>query len=1149
MDRMSRPIEDLQPHYQVVVVGSGYGGGIAAARLAKAGRSVCVLERGKELHPGEYPNRLTAAGRHVQAHTKRGHLGSPTALFDFHFGPDISVLVGCGLGGTSLINANVALEAKDWIFDDRWPDELAGTGASELAPYYDRARQMLGSTTYPDDLPRTPKLDALARSAEALGTTAERVPLNVTFRSGPNAAGVMQHACTLCGDCVTGCNYGAKNTVLMNYLPYAHAHGAHIFAEVQVRTIRKRDDGRWLVDFVNHGSGQSRFKGPTQFVTADVVVLAAGSLGSTEILLRSRAAGLPLSNRLGRSFTGNGDVLAFAYDTDTSARAVGLGPRHPTADTSVGPCISGVIDLTDREHPERGLIIQEGSVPGTIAPIVGPVWAASALAFGLDPPERAGIGRRLKQIGGTLLGARRGPTDRTLTYLVMSIDDDTGRLVLEDDRLEIRWPKIGERPIFQYDNAAVAHAAQSIGGTFVPNPMWTTALGRALITVQPLGGCDMGNDATHGVVNHKGQVFAGVKGDAIHDGLYVADGSVVPRPLGANPSLTISALAERIVEKLDEERDWTDGSRRRKRLPTADRTTAGLRFSERMEGFVSTRADDDHDAGYAQGRADGSSMEVVLTIAYEDLHAALRDPEHPARVSGTVLAPELSPRRMTVTGGRFRLLVDEPKYVETWRMRYELEALSEDGRRFDIAGFKRIRKRGSLHAWPDTTTLFVDIKGPDGLRGAGIIRIKAGDFLKQLMSMHAVNVPASERRAHRNAYWRMFARKFLSIYGGPLDEPGRFPIAPAQSIDPASNGGRAADLPDPDVWWCGADRRWHPGIDEGRAVPGVGQDAWLRLIRYRGGDKGPVLLAPGFAMSSTSFIATTTERSIGEFLCANDYDVWLFDYRSGIELPSARSEHTFDDIASEDWPAAVTHVLEVSRAESVQALGHCMGSLSLQMALLAGLQGVRSGVCSQGMVMLAPSALNRFKNAIYVGHVLAGIGIRRVTPGKRPTLANQALDLLLRAVPMPREEHCGQALCRWINLIYGCTHRHAQLNDATHRALIDMFGVGDLTALRHVALMMKNRGAVDRHGQNVYMPHADRMAIPLLLLQGAHNYIFLPKGSERLVQWLRDRNGPGLYERKVLREYAHLDGFIGRDAHRDVFPDILDHLDRYQTVG
>ncbi len=219
MDRLSRPVADLKAHYDVVVVGSGYGGSIAACRLARAGRKVAVLERGRELHPGEYPASLEAAGRHVQTASPLGNTGDPRNLYWMHVGSEMSVFSGCGLGGTSLVNANVALRPDPRIFEDsRWPRALREDGAG-LNAGYERAEAMLTPSTYPESFPPLAKMEALRLAAD--GAPFLPTPINVTFHAGPNAAGIHQDACNGCGDCVTGCNSGAKNTLLMNYLPDA----------------------------------------------------------------------------------------------------------------------------------------------------------------------------------------------------------------------------------------------------------------------------------------------------------------------------------------------------------------------------------------------------------------------------------------------------------------------------------------------------------------------------------------------------------------------------------------------------------------------------------------------------------------------------------------------------------------------------------------------------------------------------------------------------------------------------------------------------------------------------------------------------------------------------------------------------------------
>jgi cholesterol oxidase len=239
-------------------------------------------------------------------------------------------------------------------------------------------------------------------------------------------------------------------------------------------------------------------------------------------------------------------------------------------------------------------------------------------------------------------------------------------------------------------------------------------------------------------------------------------------------------------------------------------------------------------------------------------------------------------------------------------------------------------------------------------------------------------------------------------------------------------------------------------------------------------------------------------------------------------------------------------VLRVTGASSVQALGHCVGSVSLMMALGSGnLPDVRSAVCMQFTLHPVTSLLNQTKAALGVGALLGNIGLDRVAPFTGGSVLRKALDLGLRAVPMPAGERCAKPVCRWINAIYGCTHTHDQLNDATHDQLDNMFGVGNLRALDHMAVIMKARRAVAADGADAYVAHPERMRLPILLVQGERNYIFHPEGSLRTLRWLQDANDAALYERVVLPGYAHLDALVGRDAASDVFPAVSSHLDRF----
>jgi cholesterol oxidase len=737
----------------------------------------------------------------------------------------------------------------------------------------------------------------------------------------------------------------------------------------------------------------------------------------------------------------------------------------------------------------------------------------------------------------------------------MSDDAGDGDLRLEGDAVRVDWAGAGDRPVFDRNAVVLQKMSASLGATFVGNPLSTPMFHDSLVTVHPLGGCPMGDDGAHGVVDHAGRVFRGSDGE-VHDGLVVADGAIVPRPLAVNPLLTISALAERACDLLVAERRWTGDSPEADSEPRPSGPSSrrpGVTFSERMAGWAGPSADADADplAGERRGRAEGTPLEFVLTVSIDDLEALLRDPATPGRLSGTVTAPVLSPRRLRVADGAFRLMQEDPTHVDPWHMRYSMRLVSEDGGEFGFEGTKYLHDRSGFDAWGDTTTLHVTITGDraagdagghdlDQVVAAGVMRLTAADFARQLTTMRVTGVDGSLEQAR---WLGRFSTKFLrslgGIYGGPLYGVGHFPAAPPVPVPPTGDGTRNLRLPAAEPRWCDADGCWHEGAD-------LGAGAWLRLTRYEGGRRGPVLLAPGFGMSAMSFIGGTTDVNIAEHLVAKGYDVWLFDYRAGIDLPSSRTSFTLDHIATIDWPAAVGEVLRVTGAPNVQTVGHCVGSASLMMALASGsIPDVRSAVCMQFTLHPMTSLLNQTKAALGVGTLLGRLGLERVAPFTGGSILKKLLDLGLRAVPMPAGERCAKPVCRWINAIYGCTHTHDQLNDATHDQLDNMFGVGNLRALDHMAVIMKARKAVTADGADAYVSHPERLRLPILLVQGERNYIFHPEGSLRTLRWLQEANDPSLYERVVLPGYAHLDALVGRDAARDVFPIVSAHLDRF----
>jgi cholesterol oxidase len=293
--------------------------------------------------------------------------------------------------------------------------------------------------------------------------------------------------------------------------------------------------------------------------------------------------------------------------------------------------------------------------------------------------------------------------------------------------------------------------------------------GHDLVTVHPLGGCPLGETAADGAVDERGRVFAGPAGSGVHEGLYVADGSIVPRSLGVNPLLTISALAERNVALLAADRGWafTDALPSKPGDGTRARTT-GIRFTERMTGAFSTAVTTDvHRAAEAAGEND--RMTFVLTVIGEDLELLLKDPRHPARLVGFVEAPALSSDPLTVRDGAFGLFVDTPDPLER-RMIYRMQLEATDGKTYFFDGYKEIRDNFGPDQVADTTTLYValhegaDDTGP--VVGRGILRIRPQDFLRQMTTMEVLNADGPrERLAALGRFSGYFAESLREVYG------------------------------------------------------------------------------------------------------------------------------------------------------------------------------------------------------------------------------------------------------------------------------------------------------------------------------------------------------------------------------------------------
>jgi cholesterol oxidase len=555
--------------FDAIVIGSGFGGAVSAYHLAEAGKSICLLERGSAYPPGSFartPNQMSAnfwdpsEGQH--------------GLFDLWAFKGIDGVVASGLGGGSLIYANVMLRKDErWFVDERpgqsgyqpWP-----VTRQDLEPHYDAVERMLLPQSYPYSA-QTPKSLAFQEAATKAGLDYSLPPMAITFanpgqravtgepivgRDGlalPNLHGRTRYTCRLCGECDVGCNYGSKNTLDYNYLSaLATNPNASIRTRCEVKAFWP-EDGGYGVEYVEHlpeheGIPTDTDKLPRRRLAASRLVLSAGTFGSTYLILQNRRHFPALSPTVGTHFCGNGDLLGILRGGHREL----MGRDEPRIyESSIGSVITSTIrvgDSTDPGGTGPGYYIQDGGYPAFAS------WLAQAESIGtLRRLARLVVRRlwaRVSRSPKSRVGADfaaifgRGETEASILPL-LGMGRDTPDGVLHLDRqgknLQVDWNSKTSKQYFERVIGTMEDMAGQLGAKFTINPLWH--LGQMVITVHALGGCPMGRSANEGVVDSYGRVFN-------YPGFSIADGSVMPGPVGPNPSLTIAALADRFAEPL-----------------------------------------------------------------------------------------------------------------------------------------------------------------------------------------------------------------------------------------------------------------------------------------------------------------------------------------------------------------------------------------------------------------------------------------------------------------------------------------------------------------------------------------------------------------------------------------------------------------------
>lgn len=535
--------EDAAYDYDVLVVGSGFGGSVTALRLTEKGYRVGVLEAGRRFTPGTLPK---------NSWDLKNFLWAPAlglyGIQRIHLLGNVMVLAGAGVGGGSLNYANTLYVPPKPFFDDpQWKDIT--DWQEELRPYYDQAQRMLGVRLNPTTTPSDVHLKAAAQ-AMGIGDTFHMAPVGVFFGDGADAdgtakakpggqvadpyfggAGPARRACTECGECMTGCRHGAKNTLNENYLHLAEKAGATVHPMTTVVTVTEDSRGGYAVQTL---PTDNRKKGKGRTFRARRVVIAAGTYGTQTLLHRMKDGGLlpRISQRLGELTRTNSEGLVGAQTTDRRYRK-----KHgkEKVDFTKGVAITSSIHPDANTHIEPVRYGKGSNSMGGMTVLQVPYGAHRVRNWFLNLLKHPTLAARSlsnwRWSERTIIGLVMQSLDNSLTTYRKPGGIGKGLLTARQGH---GAPNPVQIPEATKAATLLAEEINGFAGSNIGELMGTP------LTAHFLGGCPIGADAESGVIDPYHRLFG-------HPGISVVDGAAVSANLGVNPSLTITAQAERAM--------------------------------------------------------------------------------------------------------------------------------------------------------------------------------------------------------------------------------------------------------------------------------------------------------------------------------------------------------------------------------------------------------------------------------------------------------------------------------------------------------------------------------------------------------------------------------------------------------------------------
>ncbi|KAL3642697.1 hypothetical protein CASFOL_013512 [Castilleja foliolosa] len=1072
--------------YDAVVVGSGYGGSVAACRMSMAGFKVCLLEKGRKWEARDFPTdcfEMLSAVR-LENRNLGLDLGSKHALFQLHVQGDALAATACGLGGGSLVNAGVMLPTtvrarRDPKWPKQWEEDWDTCEAS--------ASEMLRVQSVPTKFWNSKIMEGI------VGPEYDKDPikLSVNFDIEKLSDSRANGSCLACGNCLSGCPYNAKNSTDKTYLVSAIQAGCTIKTECEVQYIVRnyrddscKDDGgfkrrspsrRWLV-FLNE----------FHYIEADIVILSAGVFGTAKILFQSQLRGLRVSHKLGSGLSCNGNYVAYLARSPARLNASGLDKKH-------------FPNIAFQERPGPSISSSYTSSLGfTIQSAVIPKSYPSFLFKGITTYECQSVHGFLYNFTYLLKHVLSLNQGQDMVLNAIGHDDANGKIKFEKDTNQISFHPPHDR-LLPRKVEALRKLAKKLGGVlFVPRLRSTS--------VHLLGGCVASQDLSSGVCDPDGKVFDTSSPTGTYPGLYICDASLIPCSIGINPCLTIASAAEHVSRRLV--RDNINDNVKNVGIFVVGEET------KRCNSIVTTTE-------IMRGQVGGMACTAYLKLRFDDI---LR-----GEVGGYIECRAIETDKMYVIRGEVDLCVTDVKTPYTQYMHYYLVVGASSGSRYVLEGRKIMNPYLlGMYVWRESTTLNVTLRkisdnmmvDEETMCVKGKLRVSLFELVKSICAL-------------RGGYdrFKFIYRLMESLFRTYIVQ------APRGSLIHSTPTNLARPEPYPNS-------TTHEIKTEDDLT--IHCQHWECSQLKQDKRKYPVLLINGYA--TESYCLPTEKNDLIRTLLKDGHDVWLLHAR--VHWSICSNQFSVEDIGKFDIPAAMNKIIEFyGESIKVHVIAHCVGGLAIHISLMGGhvsAEYIASLCCTNSSMFYKLTISSSVKMWLpLVPMSMAILGKKNILPMLQESTTSFRHRLLKSiARLMPRYEKCPFDECQVFSGIFGNAYWHENISNAMHHWMNkENLPKLPMSAFRHLRKICNAGFIVDRNGNNSYLIHPERMALPTLYMSGGRTLLVTPETSFLANKYMKMHQPGYRHERVVVDGFGHSDLLIGEKSDEIVFPHVLKHVE------